>query len=722
MRFALIAALFLLARVPASAGVTMDVFGGSWKDDFSDLSGLTRNQQASQAYPTGITVSTALQVWTQPNSSSQISESFTMGDVGSGLVVSNPNSALEEIRLWRKQYEVTRLGFPYQCEFTDAQSCALPPHTLKYQVNGMLLEGSNAIRGIPLASYSGTVTGSDLVIWGWGTAGKADCCIGVMSVLPSIVGYPQKTGCIASYYGLPLLSGIVENQIVPNQGYNATFISGLFNLADVPGGCPSPHTNSPTYIGFEFYNLTTKTGYAFTGMGEANYIYNTMNVTETDYGRYTPFTIHDPGLGAGAYDFRAISDVSDLCHSHCTRLGPIIVAADQGTYTSPVFDTLSDKTRWVSISWTQNQSQEYGDIGKSIIADDGKGGIGGFEYMHAGTTNSGKGFDPQYCVLNQCVRLMGATAMTPSELEWGVDNTGAKPVENPAATRWKVNHFNWEDDIPPHVLAPPYNDYTLLHTGTGMSDSTGVAGSLSGRYLQYRLILHSRSTAAEVDNSLSPLSLHPSLSSSVYFGGFTPVVRRIEVHYYACAAQVVSRPITPTSVGKWKTLTYVVSRTPAETVTVDVLSADGSVLLANVKSGASLASLDAYRYHSIKLRALLVSDPADCSKRPTLEGWQVTWEPLPQVLELDRNAIRPKAGQRVQGQVRVDQAGHVTVRVHDAAGQAVKLLLDDDLPAQAAFVVWDGHNERGETVAPGIYFISAEVPGAVKVRRVAVIR
>jgi flagellar hook assembly protein FlgD len=74
-------------------------------------------------------------------------------------------------------------------------------------------------------------------------------------------------------------------------------------------------------------------------------------------------------------------------------------------------------------------------------------------------------------------------------------------------------------------------------------------------------------------------------------------------------------------------------------------------------------------------------------------------------------------------QVKVDKAGRVRVIVHDAAGQQVRRLVDDDLDARALFLSWDGRNDRGEAVATGVYFVSAAVPGGkTRVRRLAVIR
>jgi hypothetical protein len=60
------------------------------------------------------------------------------------------------------------------------------------------------------------------------------------------------------------------------------------------------------------------------------------------------------------------------------------------------------------------------------------------------------------------------------------------------------------------------------------------------------------------------------------------------------------------------------------TLTVDVLSLDGSDLLPDVVSGANLTDLDASQYPALKLRANLSSTVA--GKTPVLHIWRLTWQ------------------------------------------------------------------------------------------------
>ena len=88
----------------------------------------------------------------------------------------------------------------------------------------------------------------------------------------------------------------------------------------------------------------------------------------------------------------------------------------------------------------------------------------------------------------------------------------------------------------------------------------------------------------------------------------------------------VSKPITSTTViTDWGSLTF--TRTvdpPTTTLTVDVLSMDGTELLTDVTSGTSLAGIDPVQYPSLRLRANLSSTVA--GETPALDQWRLTWQ------------------------------------------------------------------------------------------------
>lgn len=67
------------------------------------------------------------------------------------------------------------------------------------------------------------------------------------------------------------------------------------------------------------------------------------------------------------------------------------------------------------------------------------------------------------------------------------------------------------------------------------------------------------------------------------------------------------------------------------------------------------------------------------------------------------------AGGSLRGQVRLDQSSpQVTARVTDASGQLVRELLLGTAPAGALNFTWDGMNDAGEFVAPGLYSVRVE--------------
>jgi hypothetical protein len=86
----------------------------------------------------------------------------------------------------------------------------------------------------------------------------------------------------------------------------------------------------------------------------------------------------------------------------------------------------------------------------------------------------------------------------------------------------------------------------------------------------------------------------------------------------------VSIPITPTSpIVGWERVVFTRTTSSTTDVTVDVLGPDGSQVLTDVASGASLAGLDPARYPALRLRATLSSTVA--GETPALDAWQLTW-------------------------------------------------------------------------------------------------
>ncbi|MEK7475930.1 MAG: FlgD immunoglobulin-like domain containing protein [Candidatus Coatesbacteria bacterium] len=244
-----------------------------------------------------------------------------------------------------------------------------------------------------------------------------------------------------------------------------------------------------------------------------------------------------------------------------------------------------------------------------------------------------------------------------------------------------------------------------------------VPAGVGGRYLGFCVTLYGRETAAAAASGLAPTT------GARHFSGWRPVVRRLTARYYARAAEVVSKPVSPSSLKAWNSVSWEAETSGGSTVAVDLLAADGTLLFAAIPRTFPLAgSLDAYRYPSFVLRARLAADPGNPGVKPVLKGWKATWIPLPERLILDRNAFTPGLGESVSGLVAVERDGRVRVRVHDAAGNTIVRLVDGWYGSQAVRFTWDGRGAGGRPVAAGMYFITATTAGGAGTRKVAVRR
>jgi hypothetical protein len=68
------------------------------------------------------------------------------------------------------------------------------------------------------------------------------------------------------------------------------------------------------------------------------------------------------------------------------------------------------------------------------------------------------------------------------------------------------------------------------------------------------------------------------------------------------------------------------------------------------------------------------------------------------------------------------QQGRVRVRVFDALGRLVCVLMDEVRPAGETRVFWDGTDLRGERQASGTYFVQVQSAGQVTTRKIVVLR
>jgi flagellar basal-body rod modification protein FlgD len=73
----------------------------------------------------------------------------------------------------------------------------------------------------------------------------------------------------------------------------------------------------------------------------------------------------------------------------------------------------------------------------------------------------------------------------------------------------------------------------------------------------------------------------------------------------------------------------------------------------------------------------------------------------------ERLVVRAQPNPFTQGtvlSVRLPAAGSVDLKVYDNNGRVVRTLASGTTVGTRALFPWDGRNERGQTVPPGIYF------------------
>jgi hypothetical protein len=111
----------------------------------------------------------------------------------------------------------------------------------------------------------------------------------------------------------------------------------------------------------------------------------------------------------------------------------------------------------------------------------------------------------------------------------------------------------------------------------------------------------------------------------------TPVLHDVTLDWkqYAPSGWATSAPITPLpGFLRWNNV-YFSADTPGNTsLSVDVLSLTGTLLISNVVNGGNLHSIDPVAYPAIGLRANLARS-TDPTQTPRLDEWSVTWYPRP---------------------------------------------------------------------------------------------
>ncbi|MFH0778705.1 MAG: FlgD immunoglobulin-like domain containing protein, partial [Candidatus Eisenbacteria bacterium] len=96
-------------------------------------------------------------------------------------------------------------------------------------------------------------------------------------------------------------------------------------------------------------------------------------------------------------------------------------------------------------------------------------------------------------------------------------------------------------------------------------------------------------------------------------------------------------------------------------------------------------------------------------------------EPGPVVTSLAQSYPNPSArGASIA--FSVSEPGHVLLRIYDIAGRPVRTLVEGHREAQRYEVVWDGRDDEGRQVRPGVYFYEFEAPGYRETKKLVLLR
>jgi hypothetical protein len=161
--------------------------------------------------------------------------------------------------------------------------------------------------------------------------------------------------------------------------------------------------------------------------------------------------------------------------------------------------------------------------------------------------------------------------------------------------------ITWSDWITPQISpVDPIFVCVVIQEKTEC-DST-LVGIESNRYLQYRAIFASEDASQGA------------------------ALQDYELQYgiHAPAGTAVSMELAPLDLLGWETVVYTATVPVSTALQIDVLAADGTVLLADVGRDQDLSAIDPAEHPALKLRANLSTEADHLT--PNLEAWGVRWQ------------------------------------------------------------------------------------------------
>jgi len=354
----------------------------------------------------------------------------------------------------------------------------------------------------------------------------------------------------------------------------------------------------------------------------------------------------------------------------------LTITAGEGVYLSPAFDSLSEKTQWLAVSWN------------SDLNPDAKG------------------------------------VRTPVQLDWRIANSTAG---------FGFSNTTFDTSLAP-VLPAIEEDSGPIPGAPIMGRYFQYRALFSAWDQNAANPPPSKAPWPSDDGACA------RFNNMAYDGSLLPRVRQFRVVYGPDAGQFVSKPITPGRLWRWGRLTYRKDEPSSSRVVCDVLDPAGGILLSNVTSDASLADIDPGRYPAIRARFTLYRQGGGTSVDPRVHWFKVTYFPLQGCLALNRNTVRLSYGEDVAVRFCTNRSGMVDVTIHDAAGQLVRRLYHGELYAgDICQRRWNGMSDPGGRaastcdasdtntgggvpVAPGLYFVTVMTTAGRETARVAVSR
>lgn len=381
---------------------------------------------------------------------------------------------------------------------------------------------------------------------------------------------------------------------------------------------------------------------------------------------------------------------------------------DAGSYLSPVFDSLSDKTVWQQLWWSTDQGYSGpGAAGEGI----------GWPATPVGIKwRVGNSPDPSIWLGN------------PNYFTWTIPNSvtctgerGANCVAGCQPPGGQCDCTSGNTRGAPFGLCPPRYPPPMDAVGSApmyVNSSSpfldGTSTPAVGRYFQYEVDFTSRYANGKYPVSQDGLQreFHANASGSL---------NAMRVYYLPARGEVISNLVKPSQLAHWRAVKYETEVSTGGTVEVDVLDQNNIPLFNKVPSGFSLAGLDPGAYPALKLRAHIDNGGIN-TVRPALLCWELDWDTFSEPLQLNRNSVNVGRNEVVKFTVVITSARPGTLTIHDAAGQVVRRFFEGVFPAGVQTYVWDGTNRNGERVTPGVYFVTLKAKEIRRTRTIAITR